>query len=151
MGVSPAYSAFMTEAEPRLRGALVARYGIERGRDAALEAMVYAWRHWDRVGGMENPVGYLYRVGSSSVRRNTDVPQLAPVDNGREPWVEPALDDSLDMLSEPQRIAVVLRHGFEWTYQEIADLLDVSVSTVRSNLARGMDKLRIGLEVSVDG
>jgi RNA polymerase sigma factor (sigma-70 family) len=151
MGVSAAYSAFMAEAEPRLRGALVARYGIQRGRDAALDAMVYAWRHWDRVSAMENPVGYLYRVGSSSVRPGKEPPMLAPLDDHREPWIEPALEGSLATLSEPQRVAVVLRHGFQWTYEEIAELLDVSVSTVRSNLARGMDKLRIGLEVSVDG
>jgi DNA-directed RNA polymerase specialized sigma24 family protein len=151
MGVSAAYSVFMAEAEPRLHGALVARYGMQRGRDAALDAMVYAWQHWERVSAMQNPVGYLYRVGSSSVRPGTQPPQLATVDDHREPWIEPALEASLDALSEPQRIAVVLRHSFEWTYEEIAELLNVSVSTVRNHLARGMDKLRIGLEVSVDG
>lgn len=151
MGVSPAYSAFMAEAEPRLHGALVARYGMQRGRDAALDAMVYAWRHWERVRAMENPVGYLYRVGSSSVRPIMEPPQLATVEDHREPWIEPALEATLDSLTEPQRIAVVLRHSFEWTYEEIAELLDVSVSTVRNHLARGMDKLRIGLVVSVDG
>ena len=151
MGVSAGYSVFMAEAEPRLHSALVARYGMQRGRDAALDAMIYGWRHWERVSAMENPVGFLYRVGSSSVRRPKDPPLLAPVDDDREPWVEPGLEGSLDSLSEPQRIAVVLRHSFEWTYEEIAELLEVSVSTVRNHLARGMDKLRIGLEVSVDG
>jgi RNA polymerase sigma factor (sigma-70 family) len=96
-------------------------------------------------------VGFLYRVGSSSVRPSKEPPRLAAVHDHREPWIEPALEGSLDALTEPQRIAVVLRHSFEWTYEEIAELLDVSVSTVRNHLARGMDKLRIGLEVSVDG
>lgn len=81
MGVCPAYSAFMAEAEPRLHGALVARYGMQRGRDAALDAMVYAWRHWERVRAMENPVGYLYRVGSSTVRPSIEPPQFVPVED----------------------------------------------------------------------
>ena len=68
-----------------------------------------------------------------------------------EPWIEPELEASLDSLSEQQRIAVVLRHGFEWTYDEIAELLDVSVSTVRTQLDRGMGKLRNALEVTIDG
>ena len=151
MQVSSAFSEFIAEAEPRLLRALVARYGVQRGRDAALDAMAYAWRHWERVHAMENPVGYLYRVGSSSVRPARTPPSLAPLDDHREPWIEPGLERSLATLSEPQRVAVVLRHSFEWTLGEIAELLGVSVRTVRSHLERGMGKLRSGLEVSVDG
>jgi DNA-directed RNA polymerase specialized sigma24 family protein len=151
MEVSSAFTAFMAEAEPRLRRALVARHGMQRGRDATLDAMVYAWRHWERVSAMDNPVGYLYRVGSSSVKPSKALPLLAPVNDHREPWIEPGLEASLDMLSGSQRVAVVLRHSFDWTHDEIAELLDVSVRTVRSHLERGMSKLRSGLEVSVDG
>ncbi len=151
MHVSSAFTAFMTEAEPRLRRALVARYGVQRGRDAALDAMAYGWRHWERVSAMDNPVGYLYRVGSSSVRPTKEPPVLAPVDDHREPWIEPGLERSLDTLSASQRVAVVLRHSFDWTHREIAEVLGVSVRTVRSHLDRGMGKLRSDLEVTVDG
>ena len=151
MRVSAAYTAFIADAEPRLRRALVARYGMQQGRDATLDAMVYAWRHWERVEAMENPVGYLFRVGSSSVRASKEPPLLGPVDDHREPWIEPGLERSLTKLSESQRVAVVLHHSFEWSYGEIAELLEVSVSTVRNHLERGMDKLRAGLEVTVDG
>ncbi len=113
MQVGSAFTVFMTEAEPRLLRALVARYGVQRGRDAALDAMAYGWRHWERVNAMDNPVGYLYRVGSSSVRPTKEPPMLAPVDEHREPWIEPGLERSLDTLSESQRVAVVLRHSFE--------------------------------------
>ena len=151
MQVSSAFTAFMTKAEPRLLRALVARYGVQRGRDAALDAMAYGWRHWERVNAMDNPVGYLYRVGSSSVRPTREPPMLAPVDDHREPWIEPGLERSLDTLSESQRVAVVLRHSFDWTHREIAEVLGVSVRTVRSHLDRGMGKLRSELEVTVDG
>jgi RNA polymerase sigma factor (sigma-70 family) len=51
-------------------------------------------------------------------------------------------------LSEKQRTAVWLVHGFEWTLEETASLLDVSISTVRNHLARGEKKLRKSLGVS---
>jgi RNA polymerase sigma-70 factor (ECF subfamily) len=65
--------------------------------------------------------------------------------------VEPQLEAGLARLSELQRTTVVLHHSFAWTHQEIAELLDLSVSTVRSHIERGMDKLRSALRVAVDG
>jgi RNA polymerase sigma factor (sigma-70 family) len=124
---------------------------MQLGRDATVDALVYAWRNWKRVAKMENPVGYLYRVGSSSVRRPRDLPQLELIPEKRDPWIEPQLEASLHDLSEQQRTIVVLRHSFEWTYDEIAELLEVSVSTIRTQLTRGMEKLRAALEVTIDG
>ena len=88
---------------------------------------------------------------SAFVRPAKSPPRLAPAQEYREPWIEPGLEAGLDVLTEPQRVAVVLRHSFEWTYDEIAELLGVSVSTVRTQVARGMKKLRDSLEVTVDG
>lgn len=55
------FEAFAEEAAPRLRHALVARFGPEVGVDAATEALLYAWHNWERVAAMTNPIGYLYR------------------------------------------------------------------------------------------
>ena len=41
--VERAFTAFVTQIEPRLRIALMAAYGTDRGRDAAAEALAYAW------------------------------------------------------------------------------------------------------------
>jgi hypothetical protein len=43
------FEQFMAIAEPRLRVALVAAYGPDRGREAAAEALAYAWEHWERL------------------------------------------------------------------------------------------------------
>ncbi|MEM8708987.1 MAG: hypothetical protein AAGE98_21175 [Actinomycetota bacterium] len=64
------FATFFAEAEPKLRPALIARYGGELGRDATAEALAYGWQHWDRVAAMDNPVGYLYRVGERWGRLN---------------------------------------------------------------------------------
>jgi RNA polymerase sigma-70 factor (ECF subfamily) len=61
------------------------------------------------------------------------------------------LDVGLAALSENQRTAVVLHHGLEWSYEEIAHLLEISVSTVRNHVRRGIGKLRVSLGVMVDG
>jgi len=62
------FEAFAEEAAPRLRHALVARFGPEVGADAATEALLYAWHNWERVSAMANPIGYLYRVGQTRGR-----------------------------------------------------------------------------------
>ena len=59
-GEEASFVEFARTAEPRLRHALVARYGADQGREAANDALAFGWRHWERVQGMANPVGYLY-------------------------------------------------------------------------------------------
>ena len=64
------FTEFVDEHEANLRESLIAACGGEHGRDAAAEALVYGWRHWDRISEMENPVGYVYKVGLSRGRRS---------------------------------------------------------------------------------
>lgn len=62
------FERFFVDVEPRLRAALVARYGPSTGRAVTVDALTYAWEHWDRLSQMANPVGYLFRVGQSASR-----------------------------------------------------------------------------------
>ena len=142
----------MTSAEPRLRRTFVAAYGSERGDEATAEALAYGWEYWARVRRMENPLGYLYRVGQSRTRRRGRPPRSAVWEVGVSDslLVEPGLRPALASLSELQRVVVVLVHGFEWTLSEVAELLDVSKSTVQTHLARGLARLRAELEVTED-
>ena len=63
------FSEFVSDMESRLRQALTSALGPEFGREAAAEALAYGWEHWARISEMENPVGYLFRVGQRSGRR----------------------------------------------------------------------------------
>jgi DNA-directed RNA polymerase specialized sigma24 family protein len=131
--------------------ALAARFGPELAREATVDALVYGWRNWGRVASMANPAGYLYRVGVSSVKpQRVERVLLEPVE-WADPWVEPGLEAGLARLTGLQRTTVVLHHSFAWTPQEIAEMLGVSVSTVRRHIERGMQKLRSALGVVVDG
>ncbi len=141
--LADSYTEFVGDVERRLRHALCAAFGGERGRDATAEALAYGWEHWSRIRAMDNPAGYLWGVGRNYARRMQPrrvVLPAAPADT--MPWIEPSLTPALARLSENQRLAVMLIHGLEWTYGEVADLLGVSKGTVQTHAERGLAKLR---------
>lgn len=150
--LSDTFTDFVSGVELRLRQALTAAFGPDVGRDASAEALAYAWEHWDRVRAMDNPVGYLYRVGQThggrmNKRRRVVMP---PVAAERAPWIEPELPSAMARLSERQRAVVLLLYSYEWTMSEVADLLGVSKATVQSYADRGMKLLRRRLGVNYD-
>ena len=144
-----AFSEFAEGVEPRLRHALIARFGPVVGREATVDALSYGWEHWSRLKKMRNPAGYLYRVGQTKARRALPLskPALPSPPSGHELWVEPGLPAALAALSDRQRTTVLLVHSFEWTHQEVADFLSLSTSSVQRHVERGMAKLRAALEV----
>jgi DNA-directed RNA polymerase specialized sigma24 family protein len=141
------FERFVTLYEPRLRRALVTRFGTEEGRDATAEALAYAWEHWTTLETIDNPLGYLYRVGQSrSRKRELRVVFLLPEMTEHE--FEPKLPEALRKLSDHQRLAVVLVHAYGWRVTEVAELLGVKPNTIQNHLARGLRRLRksIGAE-----
>lgn len=135
---------FVAAHRGRLHQALAAACGDQVGRDATAEALEYGWVHWDRVRTMENPVGYLYKVGRGKGRRmlRKKPAVFLPIDPDRLPEVEPKLPGALEKLSERQRTVVVLVHCEGWSQSEVAGLLGLSRSAVRNHLERGMSSLR---------
>ncbi len=126
----------------------MASYGPETGREAAADALEYAWVHWGQVESMDYPVAYLYRVGQSAAKKyRMGTPVADPPDDVSQPWFEPGLLPALSRLSDRQRTAVVLRHGFGHTYTEISEVLGVSIPTVQKHIDRALKKLRRSLEV----
>ncbi len=163
-GAAPAawrdFEAFVREAEPRLSRALAAAYGFEHGRDATAEALAYAWENWDRLKHVTNLHGYLFRVGQTRSRRiRQSAPRGVPVHRPARPPqfevadhadrdFEPGLPAALAGLTQRQRIAVVLVHGYGYTLREVADLTGVRSTTVQNHLDRGLARLRASLGVS---
>jgi RNA polymerase sigma factor (sigma-70 family) len=144
------FRAFFEGTEPVLRRALVAAYG-PAGREAAADALAYAWEHWDRVAHMQNPAGYLYRVGQSRMRwYRRRPPRLPSTPPANDRLFDVDLAAALDELTRPQRVAVVLCHGYSLTHRQVGTLLGVTASTVQNHVERGLAKLRARLEVSAD-
>jgi RNA polymerase sigma factor (sigma-70 family) len=148
------FTAFVREAQDPVRHALTAGFGVEVGRDAAEEALVYAWRHWDRVGRMKNPRGYVYRVGhrlAQKMARQSHpmaFPELPEESNPVR--VEPALPEALGRLSARQRTAVVLVYAYGLSQREAAKTLGITRSSVQRHLGRGLHRLRAELGVTCD-
>jgi DNA-directed RNA polymerase specialized sigma24 family protein len=145
------FERFVAEVEPRLRRALVAGFGVVAGRQAAADALAWAWQNWDRVCEIESPIGYLYRVGRTLAIRSEarDVPVAEPASGGAGPddSFEPGLAPALANLSEAQRCSVVLVVGFGYTLRQAAELLGVTASTVHRDCERALARLRSELEV----
>lgn len=146
------FTEFAQEAAPRLRRALVAAYGEQEGQEGTAEAMAYAWEHWDRIRTMDNPIGYLYKVGRTrglwGFQRPARLPR--PTALHGTPRFEPSLPAALERLSPRQRAAVLLVKGYGWTLREVADLLGVSPNTVHKHVDRALAKLRGDLKVDAD-
>ncbi|MFV0373579.1 RNA polymerase sigma factor, partial [Microbacterium sp.] len=95
--------------------------------------------------------GYLYRVGQSASRRYTPKPlppELLVQLEESFPDVEPGLVPAFARLSGQQPTIVVLVHGFGWSQADVAELLEISPSTVHVHLSRALDRLRDILEVT---
>jgi RNA polymerase sigma factor (sigma-70 family) len=158
-GAVSTFAGFVATCEPGLRRALVAAFGPEIGRDAAAEALAWAWQHWDDVRGMANPGGYLFRMGRNAarrrLRREARGRELEAAQGGSggatEPAGEPGLTAALAALSERQRTAVLLVHGDGYTLVAAATVMGCSPSTVRNHLSRGLSRLRAALGVVTDG
>ncbi|HEX6302348.1 MAG TPA: RNA polymerase sigma factor [Acidimicrobiia bacterium] len=143
------FTEFFAEAEPRLRVALVSSLGLEMGQEASAEALAFAWENWERVQAARNPIGYLYGVGRNKARTMKRRPSRMLVDvvTDDSPWVEPALPGALARLSERQRTVVMLLYCFDWTLNEVANVLGTTKGTIQLHARRGMSKLRADLRV----
>jgi len=66
----------------------------------------------------------------------------SPFDHVAHEEVRAKVEDELRQVSEPYRTTVVLRDLEEMSYEEIAEITQVSLGTVKSRLTRGREALR---------
>jgi RNA polymerase sigma-70 factor, ECF subfamily len=70
----------------------------------------------------------------------------SPFENAINEELRAKVEEELQQIAEPHRTAVVLRDIEDLSYEEIADVLQVSLGTVKSRLMRGREALRKRLE-----
>jgi DNA-directed RNA polymerase specialized sigma24 family protein len=152
LSVGVTFEEFAQTAGRRLRAGLIAAYGVQAGLESTAEALAYGWEHWDRLSRMSNPAGYLYRVGQTAARRERRPQCFLPVPPPIEPApFEPQLIPALERLTEHQRVVVVLTCAYGWHQSEVAELLDISCSSVRTHQSRALAKLAEELEMTRHG
>jgi len=79
-----------------------------------------------------------------------DTQTASPGENVLQRELERAVDDAIQALPEKQRIGVILRRYEEMPYEEIAKVLGLSVSAVKSLLFRARAQLKESLQGYLD-
>jgi RNA polymerase sigma-70 factor (ECF subfamily) len=138
---------------PRLTRALAVAFGdAEAAADAVQEAFIEADRRWGTLGRYEDPAGWVRRVATNRLinqrrnrRRRTEILRSIrsiPPDELTDDLFD--LRASIGQLPEKQRVAVCLHYLAGYGIDEIAEILDVTAGTVKSNLFDARQRLRQG-------
>ncbi len=132
--------------------------------DAAQEAFLRAYKYLDRYDHERSFTTWLLSIAShyciDQLRKRT-FPGFS-MDNEDNAWLEPPapgpnpevtvsiseeqaqVQSLLNLLSPKDRSAVVMRYWYDYSYQEIADALSLTVSAVKSRLHRSRRELAMG-------
>jgi RNA polymerase sigma-70 factor (ECF subfamily) len=82
------------------------------------------------------------RLSASSIRDTLVDESESPFDMVVHEEVRARVEEELRQISEPYRTTVILRDLEEMSYEEIAEITEVSLGTVKSRLTRGREALR---------
>jgi RNA polymerase sigma-70 factor (ECF subfamily) len=100
-------------------------------------------------------IGIAYRIALKSLRRNDGLVRAQRYDSLPEPWVEPMIDAELrdwvvrglSHLPIEQRLALELAYNMGHSIEEIAEITDSPVGTVKARMFHAREKLRHYLPV----
>jgi RNA polymerase sigma-70 factor (sigma-E family) len=150
------FEEFVQGCSPRLFRTALLLAGRDRAaaEDLLQVALERAYRHWARVSRSGDPERYVLRILSNAAndrwRRAARRPER-PLRPGDDP---PAADQfgavaerdllmrALAALPPRQRTVLVLRYFNDLPEAEIADTLGCSLGTVKSQVSRGLARLR---------
>ncbi|GAA5188118.1 SigE family RNA polymerase sigma factor [Rugosimonospora acidiphila] len=150
----PEYDRFVAERSPRLlRVAYLMTRDWGAAEDLLQSALIKVWFAWSRVRG--DPEAYVRRIIVTthiSFRRRRssgEIPWPDP-DSGRGYLPDPAAEHAerdavwqvLGRLPARQRAILVLRYFEDLTEAQTAEVLGISVGTVKTHASRALAKLR---------
>jgi RNA polymerase sigma-70 factor (ECF subfamily) len=150
---APSFEEFYDATFRRLFTALCLVTGNRHeAEEIAQDAFVRVFERWDRVGTLEDPTGYVFRVSinvfrnrfrraSLGVRRGLS---LAPAETDDLAAVEER--DELVRLLRPlnpqQRAAVLLTSILDYSAEETGQMLGIKASSVRSLTTRARAQMK---------
>lgn len=145
---------FCAREWPRLVGSLTLYVGDPAaGEDLAQETLVRVARHWPRVRHLDSPGGWAYRVSMnlavshfrrqrSARRANARAPHSSGVHVDDDVAGAVAIRAAVAELPDRQRRVIVLRYFADLSVREVADVLQVPESTVKTLTRAGLETLR---------
>ena len=126
--------------------------------DVLQEVFLKIWRNRTQLTGIDNFNAYLYRMAQNHavnvLRRQsrdalllTEVQRLAPQKVFGDEWlaakeVQTALQQAISSLPARQRKVYQLGHEQGLSYEEIANMLNISTSTVRNHMVQALKTIR---------
>ena len=84
--------------------------------------------------------------GCTALKQVLADPRDSPFDSAAQRELRARVEAELRMVSEPFRTTVILRDIEELSYEEIAEIMQTSLGTVKSRVTRGREALRKRLE-----
>ncbi len=99
------------------------------------------FRHKVREQSIE-PTVQETESGSVAMRETLVDESASPLQQVMQGEVRKKVEEVLKELPEPYRTTVILRDIEELSYEQIADVMDVNLGTVKSRLVRGRDALK---------
>jgi RNA polymerase sigma-70 factor (sigma-E family) len=129
--------------------------------DLVQAALAKTYLAWDRIEDRNAVDGYVRRAMVNTHiswwrRRRLEeyptdqIPDQAVADHSGTSDLADTLRRAVDRLPQRMRAAVMLRYFEDMTEAEVADVLGVSLGTVKSTVSRAVAKLRIDAELQAD-
>jgi RNA polymerase sigma factor (sigma-70 family) len=154
------FEEFFEAERDRLFGAIRLMTGDgQEAEEIVQDSFLALWERWDRVSGMDNAAGYLFRTAMNVFRSRRRrmlraARKVLPLPTEQDPYGAADVRDEvirgLRRLAPRQRAALVLVELLDLQSAEAASLLGVRPTTVRNLAAQGRTALRQVLE-SDDG
>jgi RNA polymerase sigma factor (sigma-70 family) len=143
------FQALLDDHGTALYRHLVGVLGPHDGADCYQETVIAALRAWPPAHD-GNLRGWLFTVAHRKVIDHARANSRRPVPVGAVPEAGAAVERDGDGdlwaavrdLPPKQRVAVALRHGDDWGYGEIAEVLGCSEAAARQSVKAGLDRLR---------
>jgi RNA polymerase sigma-70 factor (ECF subfamily) len=100
-------------------------------------------RWWFRHKAQETPIDPV-EAGEAEYAGGEQLvdPGQSPFDQCAHAEVRSVVEEALTHVPEPYRTSVILRDLEDMSYEEIAEVLQISLGTVKSRITRGRDTLR---------
>lgn len=142
------FAEFFRRCLPVVTRTLTALNGDTRVvEDIAQDALVIAQHRWHDVHAYDKPEAWVLKVAIRLMRRwqqrhELETPLVEVPDVVQQVHDVEALHSALRELSPRHREAVALHHLLGYSVSEIAAVLVVGESTVRTHLTRGRAELR---------
>lgn len=150
------FESFFEAHRHRLHGALtLMTANAQEAEELTQDAFLTVWERWDRVGAMDRPDGYLYRVAMNAFRKRwrrtrLDLRLRARAENERDPFEQAAAKDvvarALALLPRRERAALVLTELLQLDSSEAGELLGIKPATVRVLTHRARERVRNAME-----